>query len=163
MLAGGGSLIPADGGRITHFDEMWPQQVVQPTQSPEDILTLGNGDMSVYSMAQIQHQIMRGRHDKTLKPENINNLEYGYWNKISIAVATFIFGALGAVLGIRNQRSSTASGFALAIGIIFGYFALTNFMNVWAMGGVLPPWLASFAPIIIGSIAAGILLWRRNS
>ncbi len=160
---GGGSIIPADGGQITHFDEMWPQQVVQPTQSPEDIITLNNGDMSIYSMAQIQHQIDRGRRDKTLTSDHIHNLEYGYWNKISVAVAAFIFGALGAVLGIRNQRASTASGFALAIGIIFGYFALANFMNVWAMSGVLPAWLASFAPIIIGCVAAGVLMWRRNS
>jgi hypothetical protein len=35
-------------------------------------------------------------------------------------------------------------------------------MNVWAMGGVIPPYAASFAPLALGVVAAAIIMWRRN-
>jgi lipopolysaccharide export LptBFGC system permease protein LptF len=77
-------------------------------------------------------------------------------------MAAFIFGTLGATLGIRNQRTGTSVGFAIAIAIIFSYFALANFMSVFSQGGIFPPYVASFAPIAIGLIASGVIIWRRN-
>ncbi len=162
-VRGGGVLVPADGGMIVHFKEAWPNVMPKTDLSPSDILTINENDMNRFSMKEIVRQMEVGRARGTLTPEHIHNLEYGYWNKITVALAAFIFGSLGAVLGIRNQRTSAASGFATAIAIIFGYFALANFMNVWALSGVLPAWMASFAPIIIGFIATAIIMWRRNS
>ena len=162
-VRGGGYLIPADGGQKITFDEAYPDEIPKISATPQDLLTIDEKDNDVYSMAEIQAQIERGKRDKSLSSFRRHNLEYGYWNKISVALAAFIFGTLGAVLGIRSQRTSAASGFAMAIAIIFGYFTLTNFMNVWAQNGVMPAWMASFSPIAIGIVATGVIMWRRNS
>lgn len=163
FIRGGADLVPADGGVKSHFEEAWPSNVAKITISPEDITTINNHDMESYSMADAIKQIERGRRDGSLTPATIHNLEFGYWNKISVPLAAIIFGALGSVLGIRNQRTSSATGFALAIVIIFGYFMLVNFTNVWALSGVLPAWVASFTPTVIGLVCSGVIMWRRNS
>lgn len=162
-ISNGATLIPASGGRIIKVSEAWPANIPKLNKSIDDIDAASNSELDDYSMAETKHKIEMGRRDGSLKPKTIHNLEYGYWNKISVALAAFVFGTLGAVLGIRNQRTGSATGFAMAIGIIFGYFTLANFMNVWALSGVLPAWAASFAPILIGLIIAGFVMWRRNS
>jgi lipopolysaccharide export system permease protein len=162
-IRGGVDIVPADGGVKHHLEEAWPSDVPSIKDSPEDINAKNNKNLDIYSMSEIQRQIKRGRTSGNLSSEDIHNLEFGYWNKISVALAAFIFGTLGAVLGIRSQRTSAASGFALAIGIIFGYFTLVNFMNVWALKGILPAWGASFAPIVLGLVCSGVIMWRRNS
>jgi len=162
-IRGGASIVFADGGPKIDVKEMWPASIPKVNLTSEDIKTSGNKDMDSYSMADALRQIQRGRRDGNLSPADIHNLEYGYWSKISVALAAFVFGILGAVLGIRNQRSSAASGFALAIGIIFCYFTLANFMNVWALNGILPAWVASFSPIFIGLVFSAVIMWRRNT
>jgi lipopolysaccharide export system permease protein len=162
-ITGGAAIVPADGGQKTTVAEAWPSNIPSIKDSPDDINARNNKNLDIYSMAEMQRQIERGKRTGSLSSSDIHNLEFGYWNKISVALAAFIFGTLGAVLGIRSQRTSAASGFALAIAIIFGYFTLVNFMNVWALNGILPAWGASFAPIAIGLVCSGVIMWRRNS
>ncbi len=150
-------------GYVIKTNEAWPPQVPRVSLSPADIMTASNTDNDVYSMAEIRRQIERGKRDGNLEPSRIANLEYGYWNKISVPLAAIIFGTLGAVLGIRNARTGTATGFAMAVGIIFGYMMIANFMNVWALGGVLPAWIAAFLPLVIGFVCAVFIMWRRNA
>lgn len=142
---------------------MWPDQVPAVSLSPQDILTQSNNDNDIYSMSDIRQQIETGREKGNLTASRIANLEYGFWTKITVPLAAVIFGTLGAVLGIRNQRTGTATGFALAVGIIFAYMTLANFMNVWALGGVLPAWVAAFLPLTLGLAAAAVIMWRRNA
>ncbi len=161
-IRGGASLVPADGGVRSDVAEAWPKDVPKPKVSPQDIATINNKDMDVYSMADAVAQIESGRRNGTLDQKTIRNLEFGYWNKISVALAAIVFGTLGAVLGIRNQRTNASTGFALAVAIIFGYFMVVNFMNVWALNGILPPWVASFAPVVVGMVCSCFMMWRRN-
>jgi lipopolysaccharide export system permease protein len=140
----------------------WPAGVPKPTGTLEDML-VKKDDYDQYTISEIKARIAQMKRDKDKEPEDIRDYEYGYYNKYSVAFAALVFGTLGAVLGIRNHRTGTAAGFALAVGIIFGYITLANFMNVWATGGVLPPWVASFAPLCIGAVACGVIIYRRNS
>lgn len=132
------------------------------TFSPEDLLTSQTRDLALFSMGEMRAQIEKERANPKANPPQVRNLEYQYWNKLALPLAAFIFGTLGATLGIRSHRAGTATGFALAVAIIFAYFMTANFMNVWAMGGVIPPYVASFTPIVIGLVATALLLWRRN-
>lgn len=147
---------------IIEGDGAWPSELPNLTQSYADLTTVRKDEFDLMSMASLKSEIQRHRALKDWTTAEISNAEYGYWNKISVPLAAFVFGTLGAVLGIRNHRTGTAAGFALAIGIIFGYVTLANFMNVWASGGVLPAYVASFAPITLGFIASGFIMWRRN-
>lgn len=162
-VQGGMTLVPADYSNVIHSESAWPDEVPTIPQSFADLTADRKDEFDLMSMNELKQEIEKHRQLKDWTPAEISNGEYGYWNKLSVPLAAFVFGTLGAVLGIRNHRTGTASGFALAIAIIFGYVTLANFMNVWASGGVLPAYVASFAPISLGFIASGIIMWRRNA
>ena len=153
-----------DPRAVLHFTGgAWPTGFVpKPTGTLEDLL-VKKDDFDAYTIRELKARIDRMKRTGDTEPRDIRNYEYGLYNKYSVAFAALVFGILGAVLGITNRRTGTASGFALAVGIIFGYVALANFMNEWARGGVLPPWVASFAPLCIGAVACGVIIYRRNA
>lgn len=163
-VRGGATLLTPDGKELTKIaGDIWPEQVATIGQSFTDLIKERDDDFDAQSMNELAANIRKHQALQDKTEAEIANYQYGYWNKISVPLAAIVFGTLGAVLGIRNQRTGTAAGFALAVAIIFGYVTLANFMNVWAQGGVLPAWVASFAPIVIGLIASGIVMWRRNA
>jgi len=159
-LRGKTTLLSAQGGWRLDTNEVWPEQLPKLNQTPLDIVTINNNDNDIYTLAQIRSQI---ESTQLLSKGKIANLWYGYWTKFSVPLAAFIFGTLGAVLGIRNNRTGTATGFALAVVIIFAYVTIANFMNVWALNGVLPAWVAAFLPVVLGFVGAMYLIWRRNA
>jgi lipopolysaccharide export system permease protein len=69
---------------------------------------------------------------------------------------------VGAPLGIRNHRSGAASGFWLAVIIIFIYMLLSNVLAITAQGGAIPAWVASFTPIVLGVAAGAYLTYIKN-
>lgn len=161
-IDGGGTILMPTGETIVHFETAWPNNVPQIGSTFTDLIKERDDDFDAQSMAELRTTIDKFRADGSRTPAGIANYEYGYWNKISIPCAAIVFGTLGAVLGIRNQRTGTATGFAFTVAIIFGYQLLTNFMAVWAQGGAVPAWVASFGPLFMGGVAAAIILYRRN-
>lgn len=140
----------------------WPVGVPKPPGTLAALFAKDD-DYDSYTIRELRAKIAQMKTDQDKKDSDIRDFEYGYYNKFSVALAALIFGTLGAALGIRNHRTGTASGFALAVGIIFGYVLLANFMNVWARSGFLPPWAASFAPLCIGAVACAVIIYRRNA
>lgn len=162
-IVGGAKLVSADGrSRVEIEDEVWPSSVPKVALKPEEIGTQQVNDPDYFSARELWRQLQLAKIDKTLTPEQYRNREYWFWNKFALPFAAFVFGLLGAALGIRNHRTGNAAGFAIAIGITFAYMTLANFMNTWAMGGIIPSWLASFTPIVLGTVAAIVIMWRRN-
>lgn len=162
-IRGGATMVSADGQFRTEIkDEIWPTQMPTPGVKPQDILAGNLKDLDALSMSQIKAASERGKLTRSITSAQIANLEYGYWNKIALPLAALVFGLLGAPLGIRSHRTSTASGFALSIAIIFGYLMLANWMAVVAQSGLLPAWAASFTPLGIGTAAATFIMWRRD-
>ena len=164
----GARLVPLDADvnprEVVHLrGGAWPANVAPKLPGNLEALFSKDKDYDSYTLAQLKTKIAALRKDASRDPKEVNDFEYGYYNKFSVALAALVFGVLGASLGIRNHRTGTASGFALAVGIIFGYITLANFMNVWAQGGLLPPWAASFAPLCIGALACGVIIYRRNA
>lgn len=162
-VRGGAKLIDLNTpGLVTDIaGDIYPKNLPKINRSLSELIA-PKEDQDGMTMSELSAMIDRHIERGDKSTEDIRNFQYWYWNKISVPLAAIIFGALGAVLGIRNHRTGTAAGFALAVGIIFGYVTLMNFLNVWAMKGVLPSWGASFAPLIVGTIAAAIITWRRN-
>lgn len=163
-IRGGATLTSRDGRNVLTIDnEAWPPQVPSLTASPFDILTDKVSNLDVFSMAQIRREIKKEQLRPKPRANKIANYEYGYWNKIALPLAALIYGLLGAPLGIRNARTGTATGFALSVAIIFVYVTIGNTLNVFAMGGKIPAFVASFTPLLIGLIASGVIMWRRNA
>jgi lipopolysaccharide export system permease protein len=162
-VRGGAVLFTPDFRFRTTLDgDVWPEGMAQPRGSFTDLLKERDDDFDSMSMSELATVIRNHRINGTRTSAQIANYEYGYWNKLSIPLAAVVFGVLGAVLGIRNHRTGTAAGFALAVAIIFGYYMLANFMAVWSQNGAIPPWAAAFGPIVIGAICAGFLVHQRN-
>ncbi len=143
-------------------DGAWPQEISKIRGTYAELTAPRDDNFDASSMAEIAKIISKAKENQTAKPETIANWEYGYYNKVSTPLAALIFGALGAVLGIRNHRTGNAAGFALTIAIIFGYVSLSTLMNVWARKELIPPWASSFSPVIVGLVASAIIMWRRN-
>ncbi len=161
-VKGGGRLISWNRpGMVIHFTDAWPKGMPTVNRSLSELL-MAKPDQDTMTMAQLQAMIARHELHQDVKIEQLNDYKYWYWNKWATPLAALCFGCLGAVLGIRNHRTGTAAGFALSIGIIFGYMLLTRFMNQWAMRGIMPSWAASFAPLLVGAIATIVILERRN-
>lgn len=139
-------------------DGVWPSKVPKVRATIADMIADRKDEFDTMSMATLHDKIEKSKLHKSETPDTIHNMEYGYYNKVSVPLAAFIFGSLGAVLGIRNHRTGTATGFALAIGIIFGYVMLGNFMSLL----MIPAWMASFTPIFLGVGASLWITWARN-
>ncbi|MBS1716554.1 MAG: LptF/LptG family permease [Armatimonadetes bacterium] len=163
-IRGKAQLLSADGqNRLEISNGAWPENVAGPTQTPTDLLASKTNSMDNFSLTQLGEKIQTLKAQKDVEPTRIRNLQFFYWNKIALPLSALVYGLLGAPLGIRGHRASTASGFALSIGIIFGYITLANLLNVYSMGGLLPAFVASLAPVGIGLIASGVIIWRRNA
>lgn len=164
-IIGGGDLTGANGGyHLSLSGDAWPQQINQEDASfsPEQLLRQNLKALDAFNFVQMREQISEARNDPRTSRKQIANLEYGFWNKFALPLAALVYGLLGAPLGVRNVRTGAATGFAVSVAIIFAYITLANLMNVYAMGGVIPAYLASFTPLLIGLVAAGVIIWRRN-
>ena len=92
----------------------------------------------------------------------IRKWEVRIQEKIALPFACLVFGLIGAVLGVRPQNSSKATGFGICIGLIFGYYLLSFISQSLGVSGVLPPWLAAWLPNFRGLGAAGTLLAKAT-
>lgn len=158
-----------DGGKfftynlevVGELNRIWPSKVPKPP-TIEDMAAGRLKDLDSFSISQMQERIKIASSNPTFPPEQIRNLEYGLHNKVALPLAALIFGLVGAPFGIRNHRTGAAAGFWMSILIIFSYMMLTRFMSLWALGGKIPPWSASYAPLVIGLIVAIITIRRKN-
>jgi lipopolysaccharide export system permease protein len=162
-IRGGGRLVSTDGTMVLELkSDVWPGAMPKLKLSVEDIIAQSLKDLDTYNMAETRRRIETLKRAPRPNRSQIANLEYGYYNKISVPLAALVFGLVGAPLGIRNHRTGAASGFWLSVMIIFAYMMLANFMAVWAQGGVLPAYLASFTPLAIGLIVAAVTIHKKN-
>lgn len=160
----GKATVSAQDGRLIYKIEsgVWPQEVPQLTAKPEDLIANTLKDLQAKSMGELRAMINEAEHSGAVTKSQIRNLQYGYWNKIALPMAGLVYALVGAPLGIRNHRTGAASGFWIAILIIFGYFLLGNVMGIVANGGAVPPSVAAFTPLVIGLIVSSITIHLKN-
>lgn len=82
--------------------------------------------------------------------------------KFAIPFACLVFGIFALPLGFSNQRGSKASGFALSILVIVGYWVLLDTGEKWAQAGGIPAWLSMWGPNLLLALLGLFLLVRRN-
>ncbi len=89
--------------------------------------------------------------------------EVDLYGKISLPLASLIFGVVGAALGLNTNRGGGKTvGFGMAIFIVFLYWVFYHSMFVVGKNGGLPPMLASFLADIVGA-GVGLALTLRAS
>jgi lipopolysaccharide export system permease protein len=83
-----------------------------------------------------------------------------YYMKFSIPFACLIFSILGAAVGLRPHRSSSALGLGISLVIILVYYVLLSIGMGLGTAHVLPPIFAAWIPNLVVGTAALYLLKR---
>jgi lipopolysaccharide export system permease protein len=128
-------------------------------KSFEDVLSNDREDPNSKSFRTLRQEIEAERR----KGIDTGGQEVDLYGKISLPLASLIFGVVGAALGLNTQRGGGKTvGFGMAIFIVFLYWIFYHSMFVVGKEGGLPPILASFLPDIVGA-GVGLILTARAS
>jgi lipopolysaccharide export system permease protein len=94
--------------------------------------------------------------------DQIRKLQVRIQQKYALPFVCIAFGLVGAALGARLERAGRATGFAISLAIIFGYYLSTIVFASLAQLGYIPPILGGWLPNLLGLVAAGLLLVRSS-
>ncbi len=89
-------------------------------------------------------------------------LEVKLQQKYALPFICVVFAIVGAPLGMRPQRTSTARGFGVSVLIIFGYYLLLFICGALGQVEILSPVAAAWMPNLI-CLGAGVYLLNRVS
>jgi lipopolysaccharide export system permease protein len=82
------------------------------------------------------------------------------YQKIAMPLTTLVFALIGAPLGLRPHRSSSATGLGLSIVIIFAYWVFMHYMTILGRNGAISPVAASFVPTVACGVLGVLLIVR---
>ena len=82
--------------------------------------------------------------------------------RYSTPFTCLFFAFIGASLGLRHHRTSSALGLGISLLIIFGYYFLNVYLSTFGESGVLAPAIAAWAPIVLVGILGITLTVRAN-
>jgi len=115
------------------------------------------GEMSIRDAQEYLKIVTLGGDEK-----KIRKLKVRIQEKMALPFVCFVFGLIGAALGVRPQNTNKATSFGVCVGLIFSYYLLsflTSSMGIW---GILTPFLAAWSPNLLG-LTAGTLLLVQSS
>ncbi len=144
----------------TEFDECetLPNNTTIPLTF-EEALYVGTNDPNRLSFRQLRNEIIKGQS----RGADTRGMEVDLYGKISLPLASLIFGLVGAALGQSTARGGgKAMGFGMAIFIAFLYWVGYHSMFVVGKNGGLPPLLASFMADIVAIVACAILVVKAS-
>ncbi|NUL83225.1 MAG: YjgP/YjgQ family permease [Armatimonadetes bacterium] len=149
-------------GTFARYPERMDIKVTDPRirKDPNQIRALET-EVDAKTFGELREMIADQRKEG-MEPRLIRQMTVELYNKINLPLASLVFGLVGAPLGIRKQRSGAASGFALSLAVIFFYWVLARYLIIVGGGGVIPPWFASALPNVLGILAAGWLLAKKE-
>jgi len=138
--------------------EITAEQSIYLRKTPEDIAVERKDpvDMSFRELMGYIHRLAGQGADT-------DELEVRLWDKLSIPFASLVFVLIGAPLGIRPHRASSARGFGYSVLIIFAYYVVWHYMSILGQGGAVSPMVASWLPDFLGLLAGTGLLMKTAS
>ncbi len=85
------------------------------------------------------------------------------WEKFSFPAVCLVFGLLGSSLGSRpTSRQSSSKGFGMTVVFLFLYYLGAYIFSMIGVNGFLPPFVAAWAPVLLG-LTTGIFILARSS
>jgi lipopolysaccharide export system permease protein len=126
-----------------------------------------NLTQSVKEIAKNELDMTFSELQETLRTHIINDKDrrdtlIEYHRRFSLPFACFVFALVGVPLGIQNQRSGKAAGFAISIGIILLYYIVLSVGKTLGQRGVVHPALAVWTPDIV-FLLLGAYLFRKTA
>jgi len=150
--------IIAPDGSYRNIVRFKHQQLALP-RAPLDFASRdrGDGEMSI-SQAQRYLEVIRLSGD----PKKVRKLEVRIQAKYSLPFVCFVFGLVGAAIGIRPQNTNKATSFGICVGLIFSYYLLSFLSESMGIWGLMSPFFAAWFPNLLG-MTAGLLLLIQSA
>lgn len=73
-----------------------------------------------------------------------------------------VFALIGAPLGLRHHRTSSAVGLGISLIVIFIYYFVSVYLATFGDSGRLAPTLAAWLPVAMGAVLGTVLIVRAN-
>lgn len=150
-------VVSADGSyrNIVKFE----QQQLQLPRAPLDLASRNRDydEMNIAQSLDYLDILQQGGSD-----DKIRKLKVRIQQKVALPFVCIAYGLVGAALGTRLERTGRATGFAITIIIIFGYYLLAFLSGAIAQLGYIPPLLGAWIPNLFGLTIAGLLLARAS-
>ena len=127
-----------------------PEDLVNEKKRPED-----------YTSAEMKEQIVRLK-ESAADPFIIDKLSTRYAQRFSTPFTCIIFALIGAPLGLRHHRTSSAVGLGVSLLVIFVFYFVAVYLSTFGDSGRLDPNVAAWTPIALGTILGLILIKRAN-
>jgi lipopolysaccharide export system permease protein len=150
-------VVSADGSfrNIVKFEE----QQLQLPRAPLDLASRRRDydEMNIAQSLEYLEVLQQGG-----GTSRIQKLKVRIHQKVALPFICISFGLVGAALGARLERTGRATGFAITLIIIFGYYLLVIVCGSIAQLGYVSPFLGAWIPNFFGLAAAGWLLMRSS-
>ncbi|MEB3161559.1 MAG: LptF/LptG family permease [Synechocystis sp.] len=150
-------LIAPDGSyrNIVRFKH---QQLALP-RAPLDLASRErkDGEMTIAQSKRYLEVLKLSGDDK-----KVRKLEVRIQRKYALPFVCFVFGLIGAAIGVRPQNTNKATSFGICVGLIFFYYLLSFISESMGIWGVLDPFLAAWIPNFLG-LGAGIILLIQSA
>ncbi len=82
--------------------------------------------------------------------------------RFTLPASVFIFGLIGATLGIQGVRTSRLTGFSIALGVVLAYYVLSTALEGLGENGVINPVLAVWGSDIITGVLAMYAFYMKS-
>ncbi|MHB9130553.1 MAG: LptF/LptG family permease [Armatimonadota bacterium] len=136
------------------------ESALQFVETPDELKTARRYPED-FSAAEIRQRI-ETLHERGTDPTKVLKWEMGLHQRYAVPFTCIVFALIGAPLGLRHHRTSSAMGLGISLLIIFAYYSVSVYMDTFGDSGKMAPWLAAWLPNILGSVVGIILLWRAN-
>ena len=94
--------------------------------------------------------------------KKVRKLEVRIQKKFALPFVCFVFGLIGAAIGVRPQNTNKATSFGICVGLIFFYYLLSFLSESMGIWGALDPLTAAWLPNLLGLIAGTALLIQSS-
>jgi lipopolysaccharide export system permease protein len=92
----------------------------------------------------------------------INKLNMEFIRRYAVPFSCLVFALIGAPLGLRHHRTSSAVGLGVSLLLIIIYYFVTHFLSMLGERGVLNPYLAAWLPNGLGAVAGIGMMIKAN-
>lgn len=107
-------------------------------------------------------QLWQGMHDPQLEYDQRALYTIVFHRKMALPLAAIIFAMLAVPLANRRTSNARARGFLYSTMIVGAYYYIGRACELAARSGHFPPWLAAWAPNLIGVLLLLILLRQTH-
>lgn len=132
----------------------------QQLQIPRDPLDLAQPKRDPLEMNLVEAQQYLQQLRQSGDEKKIRKVAVQIQQRYAFPSMGFVFGLIGAALGTRPQRTSTATGFAISVLIVFGHYLFSFLTGALGQAGLLSPIMAAWLPTLLGLAIGGWLLRR---